>query len=91
MSHRIERRTVGCRFQSLQDLITYYRCYLPESQIDMMILEAGRNFVSRTYGTPEQERLQFIRRCEAALEAKAQEILERHRYSVVPHSNEVNV
>lgn len=74
MSYRIKCGAVECRFQNLHELFTYYRSYLPGARIERIILEAGRNFVSRTFGTPEQERLQFIRRCLSHLEADARQM-----------------
>ena len=84
MNNQIERRTEEYRFESLQDLIQHYRCYLPEPQIEITILEAGTNFISRTFGKPEQERLQFIRRCESSLEADRRRMPGEKVDSVLP-------
>ena len=72
------------RFGNLQKLIQYYRSYLPEPQIELTILEAGMNFISRTFGTPEQDRLQFIRRCESSLEADRSRMPDGKMDSVLP-------
>lgn len=69
MRNPIEQRSGEHRFRCLMELIQYYRRYRSESQIELSILEAGRNFVSRTFGSPAQERLLFLKRCESGLEA----------------------
>jgi len=70
MTNRDEYGAMGSRFQDLNGLIQYYSGYLPEPQIEMTILEAGMNFISRTFGSPEQERLQFLKRCESGMKAE---------------------
>jgi hypothetical protein len=65
-----ERRSDKYRFKTLQELLRHYGDSLPSSRIDSIILEAAQFFVCRISATPNQEGLQFIRRCEEALEAE---------------------
>ena len=56
-------------FESLLDLIRHYGDSLPMSRIDATIRDAAIFFVCRISATPNQERLQFLKRCSDALEA----------------------
>ena len=91
MSNRMDPRGEEYRFGNLQKLIQYYRSYLPEAEIEIIILEAGMNFISRTFGTPEQERLQFIRRCESSLEAARSRMPGGKMDSVLPECASVDL
>lgn len=84
MSRCIEHRTAEIRFHSLRELIRYFRIYLPENLIELTILKAGRNFVSRTFAMPEVERMQFIRMCLSNLEADARRTTCEHGIFAIP-------
>lgn len=71
MSHpQVERRTEAFNFRSLRELMTYYSDFLPMGKIEQCIRECALFFTVRKDATREQERLQFIGRCEGAIKAE---------------------
>lgn len=64
-----ERRTEAYNFRSLRELMTYYADFMPMGKIEQSIRECALFFSVRRDATREQERLQFISRCESAIKA----------------------
>jgi hypothetical protein len=64
-----ERRNDSYPFQSLRDLIVHYADFLPMQKIETTIQESAGIFSCRRTASREEERLQFIKRCESALKA----------------------
>ena len=64
-----ERRNEAYAFQTLRDLIVYYADFLPVPKIESTIRESASIFSCRRTASREEERLQFIKRCESALKA----------------------
>jgi hypothetical protein len=64
-----ERRTEAYNFRSLRELMTYYSDFMPMDRIERSIRECALFFSVRRDATREQERLQFIGRCESAIKA----------------------
>ena len=64
-----ERRTEAYNFRSLRELMTYYSDFMPMGKIEQSIRECALFFSVRRDATREQERLQFISRCESAIKA----------------------
>jgi hypothetical protein len=64
-----ERRTESYNFQTLRDLIVHYSDFLPMQKIESTIQESAHVFSCRHTATREEERLQFIKRCESSLKA----------------------
>lgn len=64
-----ERRTEAYNFRSLRELMTYYSDFMPMGRIEQSIRECALFFSVRRDATREQERLQFISRCENAIKA----------------------
>lgn len=70
MTHaHAERRTEAYNFRSLRELMTYYSDFMPMGKIEQCIRESAQVFSVRRDATREQERLQFIGRCERAIKA----------------------
>lgn len=69
-STHVERRTEAFNFRSLRELMTYYADFMPLGKIEQCIRESALFFSVRKNATREQERLQFISRCEGAIKAE---------------------
>lgn len=70
MSHsHVERRNETYAFRSLKDLIVYYAEFMPMGKIEQSVRECALFFSARRNATREEERLQFIKRCENAIKA----------------------
>lgn len=69
-SAHVERRTEAFNFRSLRELMTYYSDFMPLGKIEQCIRESALFFSVRKNATREQERLQFISRCEGAIKAE---------------------
>jgi hypothetical protein len=70
MTHaHAERRTEAYNFRSLRELMTYYSDFMPMGKIEQCIRESALFFSVRRDATREQERLQFIGKCERAIKA----------------------
>lgn len=70
MSHpHVERRSQAYAFKTLRDLMAYYADLLPVGRIEQCVRECALHFSVRRNATREEERLQFIRRCESAVQA----------------------
>lgn len=71
MSHaHAERRTQAYHFHSLRELMAYYADFMPVGKIEQCVRECALLFSVRKDTTREQERLQFISRCEGAIKAE---------------------
>lgn len=64
-----ERRTDAYPFKTLRDLIVHYSDFLPMQKIEAAIQASATIFSCRHTASREEERLQFIKRCESALKA----------------------
>lgn len=64
-----ERRSEAHNFRSLRELMTYYSDFLPMGKIEQSIRECALFFTARRDASRDQERLQFISRCESAIKA----------------------
>lgn len=64
-----ERRNDTYHFQTLRDLIVHYSDFLPMQKIESTIQESAHIFSCRRTASREEERLQFIKRCESSLKA----------------------
>lgn len=70
MSHsHAERRSEAHNFKSLRELMVYYADFLPMGKIEQSVRECALFFSVRRDASRDQERLQFISRCESAIKA----------------------
>jgi hypothetical protein len=68
-SKSTERRNDSYPFQSLRELIVHFSDFLPMQKIESTIQENALIFSCRRTASREEERLQFIKRCESSLKA----------------------
>ncbi len=64
-----ERRNNIFRFPTLLDLLNHYSEFLSAQQMEAVIRDASRLFVERVWGSEQDTRLQFIKKCEYIMEA----------------------
>lgn len=86
MSHsHAERRSEAHNFKSLRELMVYYADFLPMGKIEQSVRECALFFSVRRDASRDQERLQFISRCESAIKAELTMLQEAFaRKSVTP-------
>ncbi len=72
MNPRKERRSEEYHFYSLMELFEYFSNFLSREEMDTVVRESAQGFVPRQYETEEVTRLQFVRKCEYAMDTLAQ-------------------
>ncbi len=68
MRQGAERREEEFHFLTLEALLEHYADILSDDQMQDIVLDAVRDFHPRADTTDEMSRLQFIRKCELALD-----------------------
>lgn len=72
MNPRKVRRTEDYHFYSLMELFEYFSNFLSREETDSAVRESAHGFVLRQFETEEGTRLQFVKRCEFAMDLLAQ-------------------
>lgn len=67
-----ERRSEDYHFYSLLELFEYFANFLSREEIDTAVRESAQGFVPRQFETEEMTRLQFVKKCEYAMDTLAQ-------------------
>lgn len=62
-----ERRTDNYTFTQMKGLVRYFSTWLEKEDIEQVIEDSKVGFVVRAGATPEETKLQMIKKCEYAL------------------------
>ncbi len=67
-----DRREERFHFLTLEALLEHYSGMISDDQMQDIVLDAARDFNPRAETTDERSRLQFIRKCELAMDTVAE-------------------
>ncbi len=72
MKMKKERRSEEHHFYSLMELFEFFSNFLSLEEMDTVVRESAQGFVARHFESEERTRLQFVKKCEYAMDMVAQ-------------------